>query len=170
MTDRNQSVADTFPKLLRERVRTGGDRPAMREKRYGIWQTWTWKDYEGVIRRFAHGLSGLALGVLTADCAPILLADPVAGVIGAAHAGWRGALAGIVEAAVAAMAALGARRGRIAAAIGPCIGRDSYEVGPAFPAPFLERTAENEAFFTPAPRPGHLLFDLGAYVRKDLAR
>ena len=59
MTDRNQSVADTFPKLLRERVRTGGDRPAMREKRYGIWQTWTWKDYEGVIRRFAHGLSDL---------------------------------------------------------------------------------------------------------------
>ncbi len=113
---------------------------------------------------------GLALGVLTADCAPILLADPVAGVIGAAHAGWRGALAGIVEAAVAAMAALGARRGRIAAAIGPCIGRDSYEVGPGFPAPFLERAAENEAFFTAAPRPGHFLFDLGAYVRKDLAR
>ena len=59
MTDRTQSVADTFPKLLGERVRTGGDRPAMREKRYGIWQTWTWKEYEGVIRDFAHGLAGL---------------------------------------------------------------------------------------------------------------
>ena len=59
MTDQTQSAADTFPKLLRERVRTGGDRPAMREKIYGIWQTWTWKDYEGVIHNFAHGLAEL---------------------------------------------------------------------------------------------------------------
>jgi YfiH family protein len=112
--------------------------------------------------------TGLALGILTADCAPVLLADPAAGVIGAAHAGWRGALAGIVEATVAAMVALGAGRGRIKAAIGPCIGRDSYEVGPEFPAPFLERAAENRAFFAPAQRPGHFLFDLGGYVGRDL--
>jgi YfiH family protein len=114
--------------------------------------------------------SGLALGILTADCAPILLADPVAGVIGAAHAGWRGALAGIVETTVAAMEALGATRGGIAAAIGPCIGRDSYEVGPEFPAPFVARGSEIQGVFSPARRPGHFLFDLGGYVSRELER
>ncbi len=80
---------------------------------------------------------GFALGVLTADCAPVLLADARRGVIGATHAGWRGALTGVLDNTVAAMESLGAVRGRIEAAIGPCIAQHSYEVGPEFPAPFL---------------------------------
>lgn len=116
---------------------------------------------------------GIVLGVLTADCAPLLLADAKAGVVGAAHAGWKGALAGIVESTVAAMEALGARRGRIAAAVGPCIGWNSYEVGPEFPLPFLAQAAGNARFFKPgAPRPGQAdrqFFDLKAYVAWRLA-
>src|SRR5215831_6066935 len=80
---------------------------------------------------------GVALGVLAADCAPVLLADTRANVIGAAHAGWKGALAGVAEATIAAMERLGARRDNVRAVIGPCIGGDSYEAGPEFPAPFL---------------------------------
>ncbi|RMD65235.1 MAG: peptidoglycan editing factor PgeF [Alphaproteobacteria bacterium] len=111
---------------------------------------------------------GVALGVLTADCVPILLADARAGVVGAVHAGWRGALGGVVEAAVAAMVALGAQAGAIAAGIGPAIARVSYEVGPEFPAPFLEQSAQNAIFFDPAPRDGHFLFDLKGYVARRL--
>ena len=95
---------------------------------------------------------GVVLGVLAADCAPVLLADPQARVIGAAHAGWKGALTGVVEATINAMEKLGARRERLSAAIGPCIGRDSYEVGPEFPAPFLKRDEADAAFFRAAPR------------------
>lgn len=111
---------------------------------------------------------GIALGVLTADCAPVLLADAEAGVIGAAHAGWKGALAGVVEAVVAAMVALGGRRERIAAALGPCIAQASYEVGPEFPAPFLAEDAQNSAHFRPAAREGHHQFDLAGYVLAKL--
>jgi polyphenol oxidase len=112
---------------------------------------------------------GVALGVLSADCAPVLLADAESGVIGAAHAGWRGALGGVVEATIAAMEQLGARRERVRAAIGPCIGRDSYEVGPEFPAPFLGQDDGNGAFFRPARRAGHFLFDLAGYLERRLA-
>ena len=111
---------------------------------------------------------GLALGILTADCAPVLLADREAGVIGAAHAGWRGALTGVIEAAVAAMAAIGADRARIAAAVGPAIARKSYEVDDAFLRRFAETDPENERFFTPG-REGHHQFDLEAYVLARLA-
>ncbi len=111
---------------------------------------------------------GLALGVLAADCAPVLLADAEGGVAGAAHAGWRGALGGILEATVAAMVAEGARPTRIRAAIGPCIAASSYEVGTEFPSPFLDEDAANGAFFRPAERPGHYMFDLEAYVAKRL--
>jgi YfiH family protein len=107
---------------------------------------------------------GVALGVLAADCAPVLLADSDAQVIGAAHAGWKGALAGIVEATILAMEKLGARRERMRAAIGPCIGRESYEVGPEFPARFLAQDGGNDAFFRLAPRAGHFLFDLPGYL------
>lgn len=107
---------------------------------------------------------GLALGVLTADCVPLLLADAQAGVVGAAHAGWRGALQGVVGATVAAMQALGARPENIVAAIGPCIWQASYEVSLDFPAPFLAQSATNARFFVPAPRAGHQLFDLPGYV------
>ena len=111
---------------------------------------------------------GLPLGILTADCAPVLFADSAAGIVGAAHAGWRGAIAGIVEETVAAMTAKGAQAGRIHAAIGPCIGPKSYEVGAEFPQPFLDRDPGNGRFFRAAPRAGHYLFDLAGYVKRVL--
>ena len=111
---------------------------------------------------------GIALGILTADCVPLLLADAEAGVIGAAHAGWRGALDGIVGAVVRGMVDLGARRERIAAGIGPAIGARSYEVGPEFPAPFLAQASDNEDFFAASPRAGHFLFDIQGYVGRCL--
>jgi hypothetical protein len=113
---------------------------------------------------------GIALGILAADCAPVLFADPAAGVVGAAHGGWRGALAGIMEATVAAMAALGARPERIRAGIGPCIAQPSYEVGPEFPANFAAADPDSGGFFRPAPRPGHHLFDLPGYIEHRLGR
>ncbi|WP_439817898.1 peptidoglycan editing factor PgeF [Zavarzinia sp. CC-PAN008] len=111
---------------------------------------------------------GLAIAVLTADCAPVLLADPVAGVIGAAHAGWRGALAGVVEATVAAMVSLGADAWRISAAIGPCIAQESYEVGPEFRQAFVDADPENAHHFVDGPR-GRPHFDLQAFVAERLA-
>jgi YfiH family protein len=111
---------------------------------------------------------GLALGILTADCVPVLFADPAARVIGAAHAGWRGALGGVIEATVTAMCALGATPAALRAGIGPCIGRTSYEVGPEFPAPFIAEDPANASFFAAAARPGHFLFDLAAYVARRL--
>jgi purine-nucleoside/S-methyl-5'-thioadenosine phosphorylase / adenosine deaminase len=113
---------------------------------------------------------GIALGILAADCAPVLLADSAAGLIGAAHAGWRGALGGVLDHTVAAMERLGARRETIVAAIGPCIGRRSYEVGPEFPAPFLDQDAANAAFFTATGTGGRFHFDLEGYVGARLAR
>jgi YfiH family protein len=107
---------------------------------------------------------GVLLGILTADCAPVLLADAEAGVVGAAHAGWKGALAGVCEATVAAMERLGADRGRIAAAIGPCIAQSSYEVDEAFVARF---GTESASFFKPG-RDGHAWFDLEGYVAMRL--
>jgi len=111
---------------------------------------------------------GIALGVLAADCAPLLFADPDAGVIGAAHAGWRGALDGIADATVTAMTALGAQRERIRAAIGPCIGPASYEVGREFEARFVEADADNARFFAPGTRDGHPHFDLPGYLEARL--
>jgi YfiH family protein len=107
---------------------------------------------------------GLVLGILTADCAPVLLADAKGGVIGAAHAGWRGALTGVIENTVAAMTELGAEPRRIVAAIGPCIAQRSYEVGPDFPAAFLAQDPMNETFFAPSRKDGHYMFDLPGYV------
>ena len=106
---------------------------------------------------------GLLLGILTADCAPVLLADGEAGVIGAAHAGWKGALSGVCENTVAAMVRLGARREAICAAIGPCIAQASYEVDEAFAERF-----GGGAFFAPG-KPGHWQFDLSGYVAGRLA-
>lgn len=112
---------------------------------------------------------GLALGILTADCVPVLFAEPKAGVVGAAHAGWKGALTGVLEATVAAMKALGAEPARIVAGIGPAISQRSYEVGPEFPAPFLEQDPRNGDFFCPGPREGHFHFDLKGYVARRIA-
>jgi YfiH family protein len=111
---------------------------------------------------------GLLLGILTADCAPVLLADSGAGVVGAAHAGWRGALAGVTDAAIEAMEVLGAQRNRMAAAVGPCISRASYEVDRAFLERFVAEDAGNERFFADGPK-GKPHFDLEAYVVARLA-
>lgn len=111
---------------------------------------------------------GVVLGVLAADCAPVLFSAPEERVIGAAHAGWRGALDGVCEATVDAMIELGVRPDGIRAAVGPCIGPDSYEVGPEFPAPFLEQDPRNDDFFCPGKREGHFHFDLKGYVARRL--
>ena len=116
----------------------------------------------------ATATRGLALAILTADCVPVLMADREAGVIGAAHAGWRGALNGILEAAVEAMLGLGARTGGTKAVIGPAIGAASYEVGPEFPAPFLAARAQDEDLFAPARRDGYFFFDIVGYVSRRL--
>ena len=116
----------------------------------------------------ATNVPGYALGILTADCAPVLLADPDSGVAAAAHAGWRGALDGIIGATVSAMSDLGASPAAINASIGPCIGSATYEVGPEFPNPFVERDPENSRFFQNAPRPDHFIFDLPGFVAAAL--
>ena len=107
---------------------------------------------------------GIALGILAADCAPILLADKSAGVIGAAHAGWKGAIGGVIESTLAAMESLGARRSQIVAAVGPCIGPRSYEVGSEFEARFRAADPGYGSFFGMAARPGHFMFDLPGFV------
>lgn len=128
--------------------------------------------FEQALRPHADALvtdrAGLALGILTADCAPVLLADREAGVVGAAHAGWKGAIGGVTDSTLAAMEQLGARRERIAAAVGPCIARASYEVDAEFVRRFAEADPENERFFTDT-REGHAQFDLEAYVVHRLA-
>lgn len=112
---------------------------------------------------------GLAIGVLTADCTPVLFADPGAGVVAAAHAGWRGAIGGVLEATVAAMEDAGAVRTRIRAAIGPSISQTAYEVGPEFEAEFLKQSDGNARFFArPAPD-ARALFDLTGYVGHRLS-
>ena len=111
---------------------------------------------------------GIALGILSADCAPVLFVDPEARVIGAAHAGWRGALNGVTDATVEAMTKLGAEPSRIHVVIGPCIAYRSYEVGPEFPRPFLEQNRVNADFFAPSTREGHLMFDLAGYLGRRL--
>lgn len=111
---------------------------------------------------------GLAIAVLTADCAPLLFADEEAGVIGAAHAGWKGALAGVSDATIAAMEQKGARRDRITAVIGPTISQTAYEVGPDFPAPFIRENPGNADFFTPSTRAAHHMFDLPGYLARRM--
>jgi polyphenol oxidase len=121
---------------------------------------------DGLVTRVA----GLAIGVSTADCGPVLLADAQARVIGAAHAGWRGALTGVVEATIAAMEALGATRTQIRGALGPMIRQANYEVGPELVSRFLEADPDNARFFGPSARPNHALFDLAGYITAKLAR
>jgi polyphenol oxidase len=111
---------------------------------------------------------GLAIAVSTADCGPVLFADPVARVIGAAHAGWKGALAGVVEATLAAMEGLGARRRATVAVLGPTISQPAYEVGPDLVERFEAAAAGNRRFFRPSARPSHSLFDLPAYIGSRL--
>ena len=110
----------------------------------------------------------IALGILTADCAPILFADAGARVIGAAHAGWKGALGGVVRSTLETMESLGADRGKIVAAIGPCIAQKNYEVGAEFRAQFLADKSGNAGFFVESDRPGHFRFDLEGFVAERL--
>lgn len=112
---------------------------------------------------------GVMLGILTADCAPVLFADAERGVVGAAHAGWRGAVTGVVENTVREMERLGAARGSISAVVGPCIAQDSYQVGSEFPAPFLAQDAGNARYFLPDAEAGKFRFDLRGYVLGRLA-
>ena len=112
---------------------------------------------------------GIALGIVTGDCAPVLFADADAGVVGAAHAGWRGAVAGVLEATLAAMHARGAVLGRIGAAIGPCIGQASYEVGADLRDVVLDRDPADARFFAPGHRAWHWQFDLPGYCAARLA-
>lgn len=112
---------------------------------------------------------GLLLGILTADCVPVLFADIQAGVVGAAHAGWKGAIQGVTDNTVVAMEKLGAQRSRIVTALGPCIARKSYEVSEDFAQPFLKQNPAHEQFFHDARRTGHLMFDIAGYVIARLA-
>lgn len=107
---------------------------------------------------------GLALGALAADCGPVLFADAEARVIAAAHAGWKGALTGILENTIAAMESLGAERQRIVAVLGPSISQENYEVGPEFVERFAAADPENRRWFRPSGKPGHALFDLNGYT------
>jgi len=114
--------------------------------------------------------AGLALGILAADCTPVLFADREARVIGAAHAGWKGALGGVLESTLDAMESLGAARSRILAAIGPCISQAAYEVGPEFEARFRAEDSTAPEFFAPGARDAHYMFDLPGYVAARLRR
>ncbi|WP_047308741.1 peptidoglycan editing factor PgeF [Rhodopseudomonas palustris] len=111
---------------------------------------------------------GLAIGASAADCGPILFADPAARVIGAAHAGWKGALTGVLESTLDTMERLGADRSRVVAAIGPLIRQPSYEVGDEFVARFTAADPAYAAFFAAAERAGHAMFDLGGFIRMRL--
>jgi hypothetical protein len=116
----------------------------------------------------ATNVAGIALAILTADCVPVLLADAQAGVIGAAHAGWKGALGGVIESVLTEMEKLGADRKRIAAAVGPCIGQTNYEVGGEFLASFTSADSANGRFFVLSDRAGYHRFDLEGYVVQSL--
>ncbi len=107
---------------------------------------------------------GLALGALTADCGPVLFADHKSGVIGACHAGWKGALNGVTDATIIEMEKQGAARANVIAVLGPMISQASYEVGPEFPKPFLDQSAAHVRFFVPSTKQGHFMFDLPAYL------
>ena len=170
--------SDDDPASVAENRRRVADAVAPGAPLVGLWQvhgravatvTEPWPDDE---RPQADALvtdrPGVALAILTADCAPVLFEDRVAGVIGAAHAGWKGALAGVTDATLDAMAALGADRARVVAAIGPCIAQASYEVDDAFRACFAAADPANDQFFRDA-RPGHPHFDLDGYVVARLA-
>ena len=130
----------------------------------GPWQSETRPRADAIVTR----TEGIAIGVTAADCGPILFADPSARVIGAAHAGWKGALTGIIESTIDGMEKLGADRSGMVAAIGPLIRQHSYEVGSEFVERFMDADADNAAFFIPSARSGHAMFDLAGFIRMRL--
>ncbi len=137
-----------------------------------MWEARPAPPREGAARFEGDGMvtatPGLALGILTADCAPVLFADRKARVIGAAHAGWKGAHGGVLEATLDAMEKLGASRAGTSAAIGPCISQQNYEVGFDFRDRFLEQGLRMRKFFVPSDKEGHYRFDLEGYVAHRL--
>jgi YfiH family protein len=128
------------------------------------WDTGTRPRVDAIVTRTA----GLAIGVTAADCGPVLFVDPSARVIGAAHAGWKGALTGVLESTINAMEQIGAERAGIVAAIGPLIRQHSYEVGAEFVERFTLAGADNAGFFVPSERAGHAMFDLAGFIRMRL--
>jgi len=130
----------------------------------GPWEGRSRPRADAIVTRTA----GLAIGVTAADCGPILFVDPTARVIGAAHAGWKGALTGILESTIAAMEKLGAERSGTVAAIGPLIRQHSYEVGGEFVERFIAADAENALYFIASARQGHAMFDLAGFIRMRL--
>jgi purine-nucleoside/S-methyl-5'-thioadenosine phosphorylase / adenosine deaminase len=130
------------------------------------WETSTRPKADAIVTR----AEGLAIGITTADCGPILFVDPKARVIGAAHAGWKGAITGILESTIDAMEELGAERNSMIAAIGPLIRQPSYEVGSEFVERFLDADAGNAPFFLPGERDGHAMFDLPGFIRMRLEK
>jgi polyphenol oxidase len=129
-----------------------------------IWDAEGRPKVDGLVSR----TKGIALGVLTADCGPVLFADSEAHVIGACHAGWKGAVTGVTDQTIAAMEKLGADRARIHAVLGPTIGPASYEVGPEFPKAFLDQSAGHAKYFVPSSKADHFMFDLPRYLMDRL--
>ena len=129
------------------------------------WQRDNRPEVDGLVSR----TPGVSLGILTADCVPVLFADPEAGVIGAVHAGWKGAVTGVLPETIEAMIALGAGRDRIRAGVGPAIAQKSYEVGPEFPQRFIDLDPANAKYFTTSTRCRHFMFDLVGFVAQQLA-
>lgn len=136
-------------------------------KAMAVTQPWP-RDAKPEADGLASTARGLVLGILTADCAPLLFADPVNHVVGAAHAGWKGAGLGVAQQTVGEMLKLGAQTQHIHAVIGPCIQQDSYEVGPEFMDTFLKCSPDDEIFFKPSKNAGKLMFNLPAYLVKKL--
>ena len=169
--DRAESVAANRRRAMERLALSGDDLVTVRQTHSAdvavVEAPWTPAQAPGADALVTRA-PGVALGVLTADCAPVLFADAEAGVIGAAHAGWRGGLAGILEATVEAMTGLGARARGIVAGIGPCIHQQSYEVGPEFQAAFVGEEAANADFFAPGDG-DRRLFDLPGYLERRLA-
>lgn len=172
------SSADTRQSVLENRARAARALGAEADRLLGVTQVHG-HDVAVVTEAWAAGAgpradamvtdrTGLALGIVTADCAPVLFADRAAGVVGAAHAGWRGAVSGVIEATVDAMIRLGARADAIAAAVGPCIGQASYEVGPDLRDAVLEQSAADTVFFVPGRRTDRWQFDLPGYCAARL--
>ena len=172
------SGGDDRPQVLENRARVARALGARPEHLLGLSQvhgttvatvTEPWAPGEGPkADAMVTNTPGLALGVITADCAPVLFADPVSRVVGAAHAGWRGAVSGILEATVGAMIALGADRDHIVAVVGPCIRQPSYEVAADLRDAVLARNEADARFFNPG-RPGHWMFNLSDYCAARLA-
>jgi hypothetical protein len=163
---------DEPAKMIENRRRMAAHMGVPPERFLSVWQVHSpdavavsgpWEGERPKADALVTATPGLAISVATADCGPVLFADNRAGIIGAAHAGWQGALKGVLEATVEAMEALGARRADITATIGPMLSQQNYEVGPEFIQRFYAEKASNARFFRPSPKVGHAMFDLPAY-------